>query len=366
MSLGSGLFANQTATLAHLLNAGGWSREIANLRQELAAILASLVGVAIEEYTMPPAAVPAAIMTVTPSSTSAQSYSGSSLNGSVGSGVIFPPRNIEIVTAGATATHAPASVTVYGLDAQGNALSETVTGTNGGANTYPGVKCFARVLGVATPAAAGSDATFSVGTGIVIGLSNTPKLRAGLTTPLIRREIFDGAVVSNGTLTTQATNPPFGAYTPSTAPVTAAAAVVTGNVDITAGALYGVGGTLDGLTLTITASGSTPTSLVLNGATNAASETALLAAIHATWPTLVATQNAGKHLVLTSTWTGYLNTVVVTAGVGSGAAALGLAGATTHGAGYLYCVEYELDGTQIPDAAIQPATVPAVQPPPQP
>jgi hypothetical protein len=99
MSLGSGLFANQTATLAHLLNAGGWSREIANLRQELAAILASLVGVAIEEYTMPPAAVPAAIMTVTPSSTSAQSYSGSSLNGSVGSGVIFPPRNIELLPA---------------------------------------------------------------------------------------------------------------------------------------------------------------------------------------------------------------------------------------------------------------------------
>lgn len=218
-SNGSGLFSKQGANIPHLAQgAHGMTGEIADIRRDVSKVLAPLVAVAVEEYTNPPAAVANNIMLVTASSKSAQTYSLSGLNGSLGGGAISPPRNIEVVTAGATPTNAPASVTINGIDAQGNVLSETIPGTNGGSATYAGAKCFAKVTSVVTPAAADTDATFSVGTGVVIGLSQTPKLRAGLTTPIIRQEIYNGAVVTTGALTTTSAHPPFGAYTPADAP----------------------------------------------------------------------------------------------------------------------------------------------------
>jgi len=77
----------------------------------------------------------------------------------------------------------------------------------------------------------------------------------------------------------------------------------TGTADLTAGGLYGGGGTLNGTTLILNVAGAGALTLNLAGAGNAASEAALIAAIRAEWPALtIAGQGpglTGKNLVLT-------------------------------------------------------------------
>lgn len=59
-----------------------------------------------------------------------------------------------------------------------------------------------------------------------------------------------------------------------------------GTTDVTAAALYGAGGTLNGLTIILNINGAGATTLTLNGATNAANQRALVAAIKAQWTAL--------------------------------------------------------------------------------
>ena len=72
-----------------------------------------------------------------------------------------------------------------------------------------------------------------------------------------------------------------------------------GSTDATAAGLYGSLGSLDGTVLSINANGAGYTSLALVGTGNALNEAALLAAIHAQWPSITATV-VSTHLVLTS------------------------------------------------------------------
>ena len=354
-SNGSGLWKKMMARLQHLLNAGGIAAEVADVRQDINATLAPLKAITIEEYTAPAAATTGAIMSAIATSLAAVTYQGAQLNGSVGQGVLSPPRNITVTTAGTTPTHAPATAVINGLDAFGRALSETITGVNGGAATYSGVKCFSKVTSVVLPVGTGTDATISVDTGVVIGLSQLPKLRTGQALPLIGKELVDGALVTTGALTLASTNPPFGAYTPATAPTTSAPAIVTGTADITAGGLYGTGGTLHGggtgLTLILNVDGAGPLTLTFVGTTNAATEAAMLAAIVAEWPALTAVQggSGGNKLVLTTLLSGFA-AATITVGAGTANTALGLTAATTHGGGHLYAIDYEFDGSAIIDA----------------
>jgi hypothetical protein len=353
-SSGSGLFSKMIARLAHLLPGHGLPGEIVDVRKDVAAVFKPMKAVTIEEYLAPPGVLPVSVMAVTASLTTAVTYTRQT---GVTSAVISPPRNINATTAGTTPTHASPAVTIKGLDAQGNIISETLPATNTGAGIVTGVKCFAQILSVSMTAGSGTDATISIGTDLVIGLSQTPKLRAGLALPLITREVVDGGVVTTGALTLPATNPPFGAYTPATAPTTAGPAVVTGTTDITSGALYGSGGTLagggTGLTLILNVNGAGPLTMTFDGAglTNDASEAAMLAAIHTEWPALTAVAGGGGgiHLVLTTTTSDFEFASIV---VGSGTAntALGLAPGTFHGGGHLYAIDYEFDASLMKDA----------------
>jgi hypothetical protein len=110
--------------------------------------------------------------------------------------------------------------------------------------------------------------------------------------------------------------------------VSCAAQVVTGTTDITAPALYGPNGTLNGTTLILDINdptGMSPLTLPLSGTTNAASQRALFAAIEALWPLAVtAGGTGGKSLVITDT-AEQPNSVVVEMGTAN--AALGLTGA---------------------------------------
>jgi hypothetical protein len=199
------------------------------------------------------------------------------------------------------------------------------------------------------PAGTGTAATFSIGTAVVIGLSNFPKMRAGQKLPLVRLEIFDAAVVTNGVLTLPATNPPFGAYTPNTAPATPGAATVTGTANVTSAALYGVGGTLDTETVILTVNGVGPTTLTLSVAGNALTQAAFFAALAATWPAATFTVNGSNDLVITDTVSGAAYSLVV--GSGTANTHLGLTAATTAGTGHQYAIEYEADASQQLDKA---------------
>jgi hypothetical protein len=131
---GSGLFKKQTARLNHILagGKGGLPGEIVDVRRDVAAVFAPLVAVAVEEYTHPSAANATALLGATASSVTTQHYA---FNGAQGV-ALSPPRNVEVVVSGAgTPGNAPASVTFNGFDAQGNAISETIPGTSGGAAT---------------------------------------------------------------------------------------------------------------------------------------------------------------------------------------------------------------------------------------
>lgn len=113
----------------------------------------------------------------------------------------------------------------------------------------------------------------------------------------------------------------------------ATAGVVTGTADVTAGGLYGGGGTLNGLTLVMTVNGVGPTTLTLNGGTNAANQAALLAAIGATFSDVTATVGGpgGNKLLLTNELPGAApHTITIDAG-STALAALGLSAGSTSG-----------------------------------
>lgn len=105
--------------------------------------------------------------------------------------------------------------------------------------------------------------------------------------------------------------------------------VLKGTTDVSSGALYGGGGTLDTLTLILNVNGGGSTTLTLNGAGNTANEAAFLAAIAAQWPALVATDSGasdGHKLVLTD-----VPGTTITVGAGTANTALGLTPGTYAG-----------------------------------
>lgn len=80
------------------------------------------------------------------------------------------PRNIVLTTGGTTANIGAGTAVVSGTNIFGAAISEnfTITSAQNGATT--GAKAFASVSSVVFPAATGTGATVSVGTGVKLGL----------------------------------------------------------------------------------------------------------------------------------------------------------------------------------------------------
>ena len=170
----------------------------------------------VQKFTDPAAASANAIKTAIASSTSAVTYSGAQLDGSIGSGVISPPRNITVTTAGSTASDAPATATITGKAIDGSTLTETINVAQT-ATSAVGVKCFAQVTSIALSAGDGTGATLTFGTGLVMGLDS--KLAdLGVAAAAVLKEVAAGSVVTTGTFVLPATSPPFGSYSPSSAP----------------------------------------------------------------------------------------------------------------------------------------------------
>ena len=104
---------------------------------------------------------------------------------------------------------------------------------------------------------------------------------------------------------------------------------IVGTQDITNAALYGIGGLLDTETLILTVNGVGPVTLTFAGAGNSLNEAAMLAAIDAAFPGLLATQVPnGVDLLLTD----LARNGAVIVGAGSANAHLGLTPGTFRGA----------------------------------
>src|SRR4030042_2340666 len=130
-----------------------------------------------------------------------------------------PPRNITITTSASADIDAVAVVLTGRVrDEDGNlvAQTDTITLTNGGGVTDAGTRAFSIFDQAFIPAQSGVGAVIDIGFGAIIGLPSPMMSRAGLLRPI--REVAAGTVVTNGTFTTAAAQPPHGTYAPNSAP----------------------------------------------------------------------------------------------------------------------------------------------------
>ena len=185
-----------------------------NYPPAVGAFLASVAPIATESYLALAAASTTSIKTAVASIVAPTTYLAAALTGSIGAGVISPPRNITITTGGTTA-NAPASCLITGLDIQGNVMTESIVPSTSAA-TVVGAKCFAYVTSIALGASGGTAATVAFGTGAVVGLAS--KIAVLATSPAVVNEMVDGVRVLTGTFATPAVSAPFGSYAPATAP----------------------------------------------------------------------------------------------------------------------------------------------------
>ena len=203
---GSDLFKDARG-LRQLPPVHGPEGEVTDLRNDVKKALAPLACVTVEEFTNPVAASTNGVRAATAASLAVQSGSLT---------VTLPyPRLLSVTTAGGTPTDAPASVTITGTDVDGKVISETISVPQT-ATTANGTKAFKSVTGFAFTAGQGTDATVALGWAAPLGLSEAPKVRAGAAIPTL--EVVNGARVTTGTLSDAATNPPYGVYTPASAP----------------------------------------------------------------------------------------------------------------------------------------------------
>jgi hypothetical protein len=217
---GSGILGTSRAYRPHVAKnrAGGVAGEVAKLRSDVTKALTVMASLVVEEYTNLAAASTNAFKLAIATATTAQTYTGTALDGATGRASLYPPRNVTVTTTGVDGNFTDNSkVHITGFDIDDKPMTEDITITLAGSpGTFAGTKTFKRITKIVVDAQAGTGGTIAVGFGTVIGLTKTGVARAGLLIPV--REIVDGAVVTTGTISTAATNAPHGAYAPATAP----------------------------------------------------------------------------------------------------------------------------------------------------
>jgi hypothetical protein len=169
--------------------------ELHDLREDLTRTFAPLASITVEEFTNPAAANAAGLEAATATTVAPRTVT-TFVAGGVAALAAFG-RNVTFTTAGDTPADAPASATVTGKDIDGKAQTETIN-LSQTADIVAGAKIFKSVSSVAYAAAGGTDATVSIGFGDLLGLTKTPKARAGLAA--LVREIAAGSLVTNGVL----------------------------------------------------------------------------------------------------------------------------------------------------------------------
>lgn len=207
MSNGSGLFGSQRAQVPHLVQpGGGLAGEVADLRRDIAASLAALAAISVDDYVNPAAGGVAALKAATASSIAVQTIT-SFLAPGLAMLLAFG-RNITVTTSGVTPADAPATVLLTGTY-RGLPQTETINVPQT-ATTTVGVKPFDTLESAVYSAGQGVDALVSIGVGDALGTRQLPRLLGG--GYVIVREIAVGVLVTTGALTVE------GLYTPAAAP----------------------------------------------------------------------------------------------------------------------------------------------------
>lgn len=199
---GSGLFTSKKAKRTHLLQGGGLASEIADVRKDIEDELSPLAAITVEGWTNPAAASTNSLKTSTASVTTAASGTLAVPAGALGA------RNVTVTTSNHSATWQ--GNVVFTGKYKGLPQTETLAMANN--TTIVGTKPFDlnQPVHYALDAQADALGTYTFGHGTGIGVSVTPKTRAGGVS--IIREIIDGTLITTGVLTAA------GLYTPATAP----------------------------------------------------------------------------------------------------------------------------------------------------
>jgi len=172
MSIGSGLFKSMLAHISHLAKPGsGLDGEIFDLRKDIAESLEPMYAVAVEEWTKPVGtAAPgvATLLAATATSVAVQTKLRAGLIASGLAQLALWPRPITFTTTdaaggGDTSADAPASATVTGLDAKGNAQVEVVTLAQTNGATATSVGAWSDITSVVYAAGDGAGALVSIG-----------------------------------------------------------------------------------------------------------------------------------------------------------------------------------------------------------
>jgi hypothetical protein len=220
----SKIFGRASAAIPHLTTGkGGVAGEVDDLRNDVESGFKKLESdgglLRTVEFTNPPVADVDAYKTSIATALTQQVYTGAALNGAIGVAELTPPRN-PTVTSTLHAHVLAVSVVFHGkIRDENNVLVDQnapVLLTAGGGATDVATKCLSVLESITVPANGGVGGALEFGFGALIGLPIPMKSRAGLLKPI--REIAVGVVVTTGTFTTAAAQPPHGTYAPAAAP----------------------------------------------------------------------------------------------------------------------------------------------------
>jgi hypothetical protein len=210
--MSSRAFGSKAPQLPHLIaGSGGMSGEIKDLRADIEEAFVTVEGSGMgsiqrDVFTNPALAVVDGLQASTTCTLAARTVTTFAAGGVAA--LAAYPRNVTINTTGSTPTDAPATAVVTGTY-RGLPQTETLNVPQSVAQVV-GTKPFSTVTSVAFAVSQGTDAANSIGFGAALGTSALPAAVAGGVT--LVHEVYDGAKVTNGTLTA------VGLYTPNTAP----------------------------------------------------------------------------------------------------------------------------------------------------
>jgi hypothetical protein len=222
----SNLFGAKGPDKPHLVRGtGGLAGEVSDLRDDIDESFQDLEDnggyLYTDEWTDPPAADPDYLMTARATQVTEDIWTSATAEATaawLADTELVPPRNLT-VTGNAHANIEATTLTITGFvrDKLGVlvAQTDTIAIANDEGATKATTRAFSTVTNATMPAIhLGTGGTFTFGFGEIFGLSKPIKTRAGLTAPL--REVEAGSVVTTGTFTTAAAQPPTGTYLPAT------------------------------------------------------------------------------------------------------------------------------------------------------
>jgi hypothetical protein len=153
-----------------------------------------------EQACRPPAATDAAAASATAilatagaSTAGIQTLTGAALNGAVGVGTMFPPRNVTLTFSNHADWDATTAV-VTGKDQNGDTVTENLAIPNNGNATVIGAVLFSSITSIVIPAQSGTGGTFTAGTGLLLG--NVEQRIIGVT-------LYDALKLPGGYVATQ-------------------------------------------------------------------------------------------------------------------------------------------------------------------